>query len=91
MTAARELAPRLPPPWFVRTVWVLHRAMYRLTGGRRGLWQPKVGATFGTMRLTTLGRRSGQARVAIIGYYEDGPNLVTLATPAGPMPSQRGG
>jgi deazaflavin-dependent oxidoreductase (nitroreductase family) len=31
------------------------------------------------MRLTTLGRRSGQPRVAIIGYYEDGPNLVTLA------------
>jgi deazaflavin-dependent oxidoreductase (nitroreductase family) len=31
------------------------------------------------MRLTTVGRRSGQPRVAIIGYYEDGPNLVTLA------------
>jgi deazaflavin-dependent oxidoreductase (nitroreductase family) len=31
------------------------------------------------MRLMTLGRRSGQPRVAIIGYYEDGPNLVTLA------------
>ena len=31
------------------------------------------------MRLTTLGRRSGQPRVAIVGYYEDGPNLVTLA------------
>jgi len=34
---------------------------------------------FGTMRLKTLGRRSGEARAAIIGYYEDGPNLVTLA------------
>ena len=31
------------------------------------------------LRLTTVGRRSGQPRVAIIGYYEDGPNLVTLA------------
>ena len=31
------------------------------------------------MRLETLGRRSGQPRVAILGYYEDGPNLVTLA------------
>ncbi len=31
------------------------------------------------MRLTTLGRRSGRPRVAILGYYEDGPNLVTLA------------
>ena len=31
------------------------------------------------LRLTTIGRRSGQSRVAIVGYYEDGPNLVTLA------------
>jgi deazaflavin-dependent oxidoreductase (nitroreductase family) len=31
------------------------------------------------MRLTTIGRRSGKARSAILGYYEDGPNLVTLA------------
>ncbi len=31
------------------------------------------------MRLKTLGRRSGRPRVAILGYYEDGPNLVTLA------------
>jgi deazaflavin-dependent oxidoreductase (nitroreductase family) len=31
------------------------------------------------MRLTTLGRRSGQPRVAIVDYYDDGPNLVTVA------------
>jgi deazaflavin-dependent oxidoreductase (nitroreductase family) len=31
------------------------------------------------LRLTTTGRRSGQSRVAIVGYFEDGPNLVTLA------------
>ncbi len=31
------------------------------------------------MRLNTLGRRSGQPRVAIVGYFEDGSNLVTLA------------
>ena len=31
------------------------------------------------MRLNTIGRRSGRPRVAIVGYYEDGPNLVTLA------------
>jgi deazaflavin-dependent oxidoreductase (nitroreductase family) len=31
------------------------------------------------MRLHTVGRRSGRPRVAIVGYYEDGPNLVTLA------------
>ena len=31
------------------------------------------------LRLHTIGRRSGEERVAIVGYYEDGPNLVTLA------------
>jgi deazaflavin-dependent oxidoreductase (nitroreductase family) len=31
------------------------------------------------LRVTTIGRRSGQPRAAIVGYYEDGPNLVTLA------------
>jgi deazaflavin-dependent oxidoreductase (nitroreductase family) len=31
------------------------------------------------MRLTTVGRRSGQERKAILGYFEDGPNLVTMA------------
>jgi deazaflavin-dependent oxidoreductase (nitroreductase family) len=31
------------------------------------------------MRLTTTGRRSGEARSVILGYFEDGPNLVTMA------------
>jgi deazaflavin-dependent oxidoreductase (nitroreductase family) len=31
------------------------------------------------MRLKTIGRRSGRERSAILGYYEDGPNLVTMA------------
>jgi F420H(2)-dependent quinone reductase len=31
------------------------------------------------MRLKTVGRRSGKERIAILGYYEDGPNLVTVA------------
>ena len=30
-------------------------------------------------RLTTVGRKSGQERSVIIGYLEDGPNLVVLA------------
>jgi len=64
---------------FVRIAWVGHRALYRFSGGRFGLSRPKDGGRFGMMRLTTLGRRSGQPRVAIIGYFEDGSNLVTLA------------
>jgi deazaflavin-dependent oxidoreductase (nitroreductase family) len=71
-------APRLTPRLFVRTAWVVHRIYYRLTRGRRGLWRPKVNR-WGTMRLTTIGRRSGRERSAILGYYEDGPNLVTMA------------
>ena len=63
----------------LRTFWTLHRAVYRLTGGRLGLQQPERGAKFGMMRLHTVGRRSGQARIAMVGYFEDGSNLVTLA------------
>jgi deazaflavin-dependent oxidoreductase (nitroreductase family) len=76
--AAPAKAPWLPPRWFVRLAWYVHRAYYRVTGGRRGLWLPRTGK-WGTMRLHSEGRRSGKERVAILGYYEDGPNLVTLA------------
>jgi deazaflavin-dependent oxidoreductase (nitroreductase family) len=78
MTAAQPKSPRLPPRWFIRSAWVVHRAYHALTGGRRGLWPPK-GDQWGTMRLTTIGRKTGKERHAILGYYEDGPNLVTLA------------
>jgi deazaflavin-dependent oxidoreductase (nitroreductase family) len=29
--------------------------------------------------LNTIGRKSGEPRQVLLGYYEDGPNLVTLA------------
>lgn len=69
---------RMPPRWFVRLAWSVHRFLYRVTGGRFGLRPPKPGQ-YGMMRLTTIGRRSGQERSVILGYYEDGPNLVTMA------------
>jgi F420H(2)-dependent quinone reductase len=31
------------------------------------------------LRLRTVGRRTGEERIAILGYIEDGPNLVTKA------------
>ena len=31
------------------------------------------------LRLTTVGRRTGKERIAILGYLEDGQNLVTPA------------
>ena len=57
---------------------MVHRAIYSITGGRRGLRSPTA-ERWGILRLRTVGRRSGQPRVAIVGYYEDGPNLVKLA------------
>lgn len=69
---------RLPPRWFVRLAWLTHRGLYRVTGGRLGLWPPKPDG-WGAMRLTTLGRRTGEERSVIVGYFEDGPNLVTMA------------
>jgi deazaflavin-dependent oxidoreductase (nitroreductase family) len=68
----------LPPRWFIRSAWVIHRALYNVTGGRRGLWPP-TNKNWGTMRLHSTGRRSGAERLAILAYFEDGPNLVTLA------------
>jgi deazaflavin-dependent oxidoreductase (nitroreductase family) len=80
MSGERPKSPSLPPEWFRRLAWVIHRAIHRITGGRLGLWEPKPGQ-WGTMRLTTVGRKTGKERVAILGYFEDepGPNLVTMA------------
>jgi deazaflavin-dependent oxidoreductase (nitroreductase family) len=77
--ARSDRAPFLPPRWFIRLAWVTHRTIYRVTGGRRGLRPPTASGAFGMLRLQTVGRRTGKARAAILGYVEDGPNLATLA------------
>lgn len=69
---------RVPPRWFVRLAWYTHRGLYRITRGRIGLWRPKPGR-WGALRLTTIGRRTGKERGVILGYFEDGSNLVTMA------------
>jgi len=74
----RKAKPRLPPRWFVRRFWFTHRRVYRLTRGRLGLWRPKPNG-WGALRLTTLGRRTGRERSVMVGYFVDGPNLVTMA------------
>ena len=75
MSAGRA---RLPPRWFVVTAWHVHRWMFRVTGGRKGLWAPRP-RKWGALRLTTTGRRSGEPRSVIVGYFEDGPNLISMA------------
>jgi F420H(2)-dependent quinone reductase len=74
----RKRAPFLPPRWVIRGAWVLHRGLYSISGGRLGLGKPTA-KSYGTLRLHTRGRRTGAERVAMLGYFEDGPNLFTLA------------
>lgn len=75
--ASKELPP-LPPRWFIRLFWVAQRAVYSVTRGRLGL-RTATADRWGMMRLHTVGRRTGEERVAILGYFEDGPDLVTMA------------
>jgi deazaflavin-dependent oxidoreductase (nitroreductase family) len=70
--------PKVPPKWFVHAAWRVHRVLYKLSGGRF-LWTTSNKRGWGALRLTTVGRKSGQERSVIIGYIEDGPNLVVLA------------
>ncbi len=69
---------RLPPRWFMRLFWHLHRGLYRLSGGRLGLRRPKPDG-WGMLHLTTIGRRTGRERSVMLGYFEEGPALVTMA------------
>ena len=74
---ARERA-RVPPRWFVVSAWHVHRWIVRASRGRRGLWPPRPGK-WGALRLTTTGRRSGEPRSVILGYFEEGPKLFSMA------------
>ena len=71
-------SPALPPRWFVKLAWRIHRGIYRISGGRKGLRRPST-SQYGMMRLTTSGRRSGQERSVILAYLEDGDTITTLA------------
>lgn len=79
MPSEPDRTAKIPPRWFVVSAWHVHRALYRASLGRIGLWTPKDATHWGTMRLTTIGRRTGRSRSVLLGYFEDGPNLVTLA------------
>ena len=70
--------PKLPPSWFIHVFWRAHRVVYRLSGGRF-LWTTSGKRGWGALHLTTVGRRTGRERSVIVGYLEDGDDLVTMA------------
>jgi deazaflavin-dependent oxidoreductase (nitroreductase family) len=78
MTEASTAKPVTVPRWLVRTIWIAHRTAYSISGGRFGL-RPSTSTQWGMLRLTSVGRKSRKARVAIVGYIVDGPNLVVPA------------
>ena len=78
MSSAVIPPPKHPPPWFVHTAWRVHRALNRFTGGRF-LWTTSNKRGWGALQLATTGRKSGQERSVIIGYLEEGPDLVAIA------------
>jgi len=74
---AEKPSPRIPSP-IIRAIWMLHRRVYAITRGRFGL-RPPTSTKWGMLRLRTIGRRTGKERFAILGYIDDGPNLVIPA------------
>jgi deazaflavin-dependent oxidoreductase (nitroreductase family) len=63
--------PGLQPRWFIVGFWYAHR-------GRLGLWRPKPGG-WGTLWLSTTGRRTGRPRKVVLGYLQQGETLFTMA------------
>jgi F420H(2)-dependent quinone reductase len=58
----------------------LARSSRAVSAQRRPIpWTTSNKRGWGSLRLTTVGRKSGQERSVLIGYLEDGPNLVALA------------
>lgn len=70
--------PKLPPAWFKHAFWKVHRALYKALGSRV-LWTPASKRGWGAVALTTTGRLTGKERTVIVGYLDDGPDLVVLA------------
>ncbi len=69
MSDKRKNRSRLPPRGFARLFWHTHRGIYRVTGGRVGLWRPRK-SRWGTLRLTAIGRRTEMERSVILGYIQ---------------------
>jgi F420H(2)-dependent quinone reductase len=75
MTTSRDRLFRIG----LRSMSVVHRALYRLTGGRLvgSVWNLSI------LLLTTTGRKTGVARTTPLCYFEDGDDLVVVASNGG--------
>lgn len=71
--------PSPPPRALIRAIWRGHRLLVRLSGARLGLPAPRRGKRMGMMRVHAIGRSSGEPRPVVLGYFDDGDALVTLA------------
>jgi len=63
----------------IEVISVLHRLLYKATGGVIGA---RLGG-FPMLLLTTTGRKSGQQRTTPLLYMDDGPNRVVVASNGG--------
>jgi deazaflavin-dependent oxidoreductase (nitroreductase family) len=72
-------APSPPPRALIRAIWRGHRLLVRLSGARLGLPAPRRGKRMGMMRVHAIGRNSGEPRPVVLGYFDDGDALITLA------------
>lgn len=71
-----------PPRPVLRIIWLTHRALRRVSGGRLGTSRAQ-GDGLGTLFLHTVGRKSGQARANGLFYVVDGADLIVVASNAG--------
>src|SRR4029077_3606463 len=62
-----------------RLFYTLHRAIYRLSGGR--IFSHMVGCP--VILLTTTGRKSGEPRTAPLLGFEEGQSIVVIPSNAG--------
>lgn len=65
MRSEETSPPRVPPRWLVHGAWRVHRALYKLSGGRF-LWTTSSKRGWGALRLTTVGRKSGHLRTPVL-------------------------
>ncbi len=62
--------------FLMRAAGSLHRGLFRLSGGRLG----KAMGPMQILLLTTIGRKSGQARTWPLAYFRDDDRLVVVAS-----------